>query len=357
MRKEKLVISAGIVFLVICLMVAAYFTFFSSPYKFKGSGPIKIFYLSSNMPGFAWSDDNINSFVDYFGKANISIEVKRFYMNAFDITIDKTLRGIEAKKAIDEFKPDLIYATDDLAQLEVISKYYCNSRIPVVFSAINMDPESYGYDKSRNIAGVLEREQFKNAVSYLRQIYPHVRKIAVIADSFDQWGIVIERFKKQAAEIPDIEFVGWHRFASVDDYRKAVLDYQDKVDAIIMLPPNTIQYANGTQNTQAEAVKWVVENSKLPEITFWGQLVYLGDFAAVYISPFEQGEVSARIAKAILIDGKAPSSFPFEATNQNIKYFNLARAKTLGLDKKDIPSEILINSEIIEHFPWGNESK
>jgi ABC-type uncharacterized transport system substrate-binding protein len=353
--KTKIGIYIGIVVLVILLVMGSYSLFFSNPYQFRGTGPIKIFYLSSYMPGFAWSDDNINSFAGYFEKEGIPIEINKFYMNVFDSTVNQTLAGIQAKEAIDAWQPDLIYATDDEAQLEVISKYYLNSKTPVVFSAVNLDPEDYGYDKAHNVAGVLEKEQFKIAVDYLKQFFPNVKKIAVMADSLEQWDVVMDRFKQESQEIPDVEFVGYRRFSSVDEYRQAVLDYQDEVDALMLLPPNAIRYSNGTLNTQAEAVRWVVENSRIPEITFWGQLVYLGDFAAVYISPFEQGEVSARIAKAILIDGKAPSSFPFEATKQNIKYINLARAKMLGLEKSDIPSTILVNAITVETFPWDED--
>jgi ABC-type uncharacterized transport system substrate-binding protein len=351
-RKLSLIMYVILGFFVVGSLVAGYMYLFSSPYKFHGDRPIKIFYLSSYMPGFEWSDDTLNSFIGYFEEENIRIEIKRFYMNVFDTNVDQAAMGLAAKNDIDSWQPDLIFATDDEAQREVISKYYLNSKYPVVFSAVNLEPEDYGYDRAKNVAGVLEREQFHNAINYLLLVYPNVKKIAVMSDGLEQWDVTMDRFKQEQSDFPDIQFVGWRKYSSVEEFRHDVLAYQDKVDALMLLPLNSMRYANGTMSLQADNVKWVVENSRLPEITFWGQLVNFGELAAVYISPYEQGETSAKIAKQILIDGKRPNSFPIEATKQNIKYFNLARALMLGLKRDDIPSSVLVNSEVVTKFPW-----
>jgi ABC-type uncharacterized transport system substrate-binding protein len=356
-KKSMPIVYIGIVILIAGLLVGSYFMLFYSPYKFQGKGPIKIFHLNSYAPGFGWSDETIEGFKGYLEKENVSFEIKEFYMNSFDMSINQTLVAKEVVNAISEWKPDLIYATDDEAQREVISKYYVNSRIPVVFSGVNLYAETYGYDKASNVAGVLEREQLKSAVDYLRQISPsNIRKIAVISDGFYQWDVVMEQLKQQQAEIPDVEFVGWQGFPGFEGYKKAILDYQDKVDAFILLPPIALSDENGVHVSEPDAVRWTVENSKLPELSFWDLQIYLGALEAVYVSPIEQGERSAKIAEEILFDGKKPSSIPFETTKKAIRVINIARAETLGIEKKDISSTVLINSQVYEGFPWVTEA-
>jgi len=74
--------------------------------------------------------------------------------------------------------------------------------------------------------------------------------------------------------------------------------------------------------------------------------------AAFTYSPYGQGKDAGKIVYEILINGKDPSSFEFKPTLIGDQSINLARAKTLGLERDEIPSTILINSKVIETFPW-----
>jgi hypothetical protein len=67
--------------------------------------------------------------------------------------------------------------------------------------------------------------------------------------------------------------------------------------------------------------------------------------------PQIQGYQVGKLAFDILLEGKKPSGIGFKI-DSGLKIFNLARAKSLGLTNADIPSSILVNSKVIEAFPW-----
>ena len=128
--------------------------------------------------------------------------------------------------------------------------------------------------------------------------------------------------------------------------------YQDKADAFLFTPLS--RYVDDNNNPIEDIVlnKWLVANNKLPEITLWRNIKNQGMFLGVIVDANEQGKVAGKIAYDILIEGKYPSSFSFEPTRKGIQIINLARAKILGLERDEIPSTLLVNSEAIEKFPW-----
>ncbi|MBN2454447.1 hypothetical protein JXB11_02780 [Candidatus Woesearchaeota archaeon] len=344
--------------LAIALMINFYFGSFYSPYKFRGDAPIKIFYLNSYHE-FPWADDNIKAFEEVFEKGGIDIEIKRWDMDTLRNTSEqnKMVKGEKAIEMIEEYKPDLIYAEDDHAQ-EFIAKYV-NTETPIVFTGLNEDPAKYGYDTAENVAGVLEELHFADTVNLLKTLYPdEIKRIAVISDDLPQWITVIKNLKEQKEEFPEIEFVGWDRLHKLEEYKSKVLTYQDNVDAIMHLSIVGFVDKDGNNVPEGQVLKWLVENSEIPETTFWDFIVDQGALLSAEVSAKEQGEAGGRLAYAILIDGAEPSSFEFKPTKKSEKAINLARAESLGLKRDDIPSIILVNSKIYERFPWeeGNET-
>jgi ABC-type uncharacterized transport system substrate-binding protein len=349
-KKNFLII---IIFLIIGLSLGAYLVF-RSPYKFRGYGTIKIFWLNSYDKNFPLLADNINAFKNVFEKVGVKIEIKEFDLNDLknDSETYNATRNAEVIKLIDEYKPNLIYVTDDPAQ-KIITKYI-NTNTPIIFSGLNGDPETYGYDKARNVAGVLEREHFIETINFLKSIYPNkIKKIGIISQDESQWQSAMERIQKQITKFPEIEFIGWDRVHTFEEFKNKIIEYKkDGADAIMYFNLIGLVDKNGNNLPETVAPKWLVENSHIPEVTFWGFAVEYGALLSVEVSSEEQGNNAGDLAREILIDGKLPKSFEFKATEKGLPYLNLARAKSLGLKQKDIPSVILINSKIINNFPF-----
>ena len=345
--------------LLVGVLISSYFIFLYSPYKFHGEGPIKIFYLNSfNSENFPLTQKNIVAFKKVFEDAGIEIEIKQFDMDVIRNPSNESKENAAntARAMIEEYKPDMIYATDDAAQ-ELVAVEYINTNIPIVFSGVNEDPKKYGYDKAKNVAGVLERVHFVSAIDFARILYPEIKKIGVVGADYYLWKEVIERMKSEASAFPDINFVGWDLFYNYSDYQNKVIDYQNKVDALILLGLEGMKYSDGNNVPGNVFAKWTVENNKLPEITFWDFNVAAGNLLSVDVSATEQGKAAGNLAKKILIDGAKPSSFKFESTSNGVKNINLKRAEQLELKKEDIPSAILINSNIYENYSWENKNE
>src|SRR4030042_2944283 len=92
----------------------------------------------------------------------------------------------EIHGTIDTFKPDLIFASDDAAQ-QYITRYYVNSSIPIVFSAVNEDPAKYGFIGSKNVTGILEKPHYVAPLRLLQKLVPNVKRVVVITDHGTMW--------------------------------------------------------------------------------------------------------------------------------------------------------------------------
>ena len=350
-RKKFLIIIVAII--TIGLILGSYFIF-RSPYKFReGNRVIKIFWLNSYHSDFALITENIKAFKNVFEKDGIIIEVKEFDLDELrDVSVEhKKIANEEAIKMIDAYKPDLIYATDDGAQAAILK--YINTNIPIVFSGVNEDPQKYGYNKTKNVTGVLEREHFIETIDFLESLYPNkIKKIGVISHDASQWKVVMERIQKQTSKFPEIEFIGWDRVHTFEEFKNKIIEYQKNgINAIMHFNITGLVDENGNNLPETVAANWLVKNSNIPEVTFWSFAVENGALLSVEVSSEEQGKKAGDLARAILIDGKFPSSFEFKATEKGLRYLNLARAKSLGLKQEDIPSVILINSKIIKYLP------
>ena len=106
------------------------------------------------------------------------------------------------------------------------------------------------------------------------------------------------------------------------------------------------------QNVPYQQVqRWVVENSRLPDISFWIDRVFHGVLASVTVSEREQGLAAGRLARSILVDGAAPGSLPMTPTVKGHPVINLSRAEQLGIN---VRSSLLLSSEVVRGFQWAN---
>jgi ABC-type uncharacterized transport system substrate-binding protein len=309
----------------------------------------RILHLMSYHSPWKWTDNQFQGFKDAL--KGLDVEYRVFQMDTKRKSVGewKEKVGREARDLIGTWKPDLVYANDDNAQ-RYVTKYYINGDIPFVFSGVNGDPEDYGFDGSTNIAGVLEREHFVGTVRLLREIVPDVKKIAVIIDDGPTWGGVVKRMKEKApVQLPDTEFIAWDIIHTFEQYMEKIRGYQTEADAIALLGIFTYKDENGNNVPYREVLRWTAENSDLPDFSFWKDRISYGTLCTVTVSGYSQGLAAGRIARAILVDGRSPSSFPFESTVKGEPVVSLARAKKLGID---IKSGVLLTAEVVKEFAW-----
>jgi hypothetical protein len=67
----------------------------------------------------------------------------------------KKRAGLRAKKAISNFSPDIVIASDDNASKYLIMPHFKDTPLPIVFCDIDNSAETYGFPYS-NVTGMLE---------------------------------------------------------------------------------------------------------------------------------------------------------------------------------------------------------
>jgi ABC-type uncharacterized transport system substrate-binding protein len=304
----------------------------------------KILHIMSYNSPWEWTDNQLGGFQNALQGLNVQYHVmqmdtKRKSDEAWKLEIAKEIRG-----AIDTSKPDLIFASDDNAQLYV-TKYYVNSSIPIVFSAVNADPAIYGFTGSENVTGVLEKMHYAATFRLLRKLVPNVRKVVMITDTGAMWPALIAEMKQQQGEFSDIEILSFDVIPTFAEFKQKVLAYQNQVDALGFLGIFEFKDETGKNVSIEDVFRWLQANSSLPDFSFWEDRISKGTLCTVSVSAYEQGYQAGLYARGILVDGKSPSAFPMISTEKGIPLINLATAKRLNIKPS---ADILLTAKVIQ---------
>lgn len=258
----------------------------------------------------------------------------------------------KARKIVGAWNPHLVFSTDDAAQAEVAS-HFVGGPVPFVFSGVNQAPEDYGFSGASNVTGVLEREHFAGSLRLLREIWPgEIRRLAVITDDDPTWAGVRHRMKEALAARGDLglESVEWIQPESFEEFKTVMSRLEKTVDAVGLLGIFRFTADEGGFTDYETVLRWVTENSTLPDFSFWDTRVERGTLCALTVSGTEQGLAAGRMARSILLEKTAPSDMPPESSSKGRPMISLARANKLGVR---IRSELLLRSEVISNFAWN----
>ncbi len=312
----------------------------------------KILHIMSYHTPWKWTEEQIDGFMAAF--EGIDVELKVFEMDTKRNSSKDWMeaKGKEARELIESWQPNLVYVNDDNVQTYV-TKYYLDSEIPFVFSGVNGNPEEYGFTESENVAGVLEEEHAIQTVRLLTQIDPSIERVAVITDDGETWPRTIARIKERSVrELRGINFVAYDIVKTFAKYQEKIEEYQTSADAIVHIGIFSFRDAEGNNVAMEDVMKWTVENSKLPDGSFWSDRVDLGNLAAVTVSGYDQGQAAGLMARDILVRGMSPKSFPMEITSKGSVVLNLTRANDLGLQ---IDTRLLSVGDVVEGYRWEQE--
>jgi ABC-type uncharacterized transport system substrate-binding protein len=307
----------------------------------------RVLHIMSYHASWVWNHDQFDGFKKGLEGLNVEYKVIEMDTKRRNSQEWKEQIGQEARDLIDTWQPDLVYANDDDAQ-EYVVKYFVNTEIPFVFSAVNASPEKYGFAGSTNVTGILEQEHFVETVQLLKEIVPDVKRIAVIVDESPMWDPVVARMKERTDQFPDIEFISWDVIYTFEEFKQKMTEYQTTTDAVGLIGIFNFKDEKGENVPFQEVLRWTAENSNLPDFSFWEDRISYGTLCAVTISGYEQGLSAGRIARQIL-EGRSPASFPMESRGKGAPVVSLARARRLNIP---IKSDILLTAEVVTDFAW-----
>ena len=163
-----------------------------------------------------------------------------------------------------------------------------------------------GFEGSKNITGVLEREHIVESVRLLKAIAPGVKKIAAVFDDAAMWEPVMVRMREEIGQLPDVQIVAWDTIRTYAEYQRKIKEYPGSVDAIALMGVFNFKDAGGKNVPYQEVLKWTAENSTLPDLSFWVDRVNHGRLLGHRVRT-RAGSCRGNMARAILVDGKSPS--------------------------------------------------
>lgn len=294
----------------------------------------RILVLHSYSTDYVWTRD-VNIGLRRVLDRQSWISTRYFYMDT-KASADKDLlrrAGIGARDMIERTRPDVLIAMDDYAQ-DLAAKYYVDDpHIKIVFGGVNGSVAPYGYDKANNVTGILERkpaEAIKDVVTMLSQAAgkdpqkgAQVR-IMLLADRTISTQRDAEYLKSYAWSpliYHDAQFVG-----DFETWKAAVRAAPADTDFLLVggyrqLKPRPDSGPKERYVPAERVMEWTEANSPLPVI---GTNVFNtedGAMLSVGVSPYEQGETMAEMARMIIEKGVAPKDIPVRTSHQYVVAF------------------------------------
>ncbi|MDP5240173.1 ABC transporter substrate binding protein [Uliginosibacterium sp. 31-16] len=312
--------------------------------------PLRILHIMSFNSPYRWTDGQFDGF-----KAGLGTDVKADYQ-VFQLDTkrqsskeEQERNARKARQLIADWKPDLVYTSDDDA-ISLVTKHYVNSPIPFVFSGVNRTAEELGIQGASNITGVLEREHILETIHLMQALKPGVKRIQVFSDNAAYWPQVIGRIRSIVRDRPDFELVGVDQPLAYADFQRLALENPNKADAYLILGNFNFKDAKGADVPYPQLQRWLTENSKVPDMSFWDDRMLHGTLTGVTVSAFEQGLGAGKLARAILVRHQKPATLPIVATTKGVPVINLERARLLGITPR---STQLLSAQIVTTYEWN----
>lgn len=248
-------------------------------------------------------------------------------------TAYKIKAGTIARRVVDYIKPDIVLASDDDAQEYVMTHYKNHEKMQIVFLSVNAKPELYGYDKASNVTGVLERIPYEavksivESIAVQRGIKPPYRVIHIS----DQSGIVQhdDTNMHEYSHWAPVKLLKSNLVRTFDEWKNAIRNSADIADIILISNYRKV-YENEQEKVLVpfkEVIEWSYKNALLPLIGINGFVCEDGAALAVATSPIEQGEISAKIALALLSGDLKAKDIPYQHSAFPMIYIDEQRFK------------------------------
>ena len=282
----------------------------------------------------------------------MNLKIKRYYM---DTKRKNTTPGAMKKEAnivfrqIKEFKPQALVVVDDNAFREVALPLAGDKDLPVVFSGMNGQPESYNAKKrfmdkrerpAGNITGVYEKLYVVRSMIVMKSAMTDLKgkKIVGITDYSPTGNALTAQFEIELKSKP--RNVDWElkRVKDWQEYTSLIRKLNDDEEIGAIYPVAlSLKVSDTVTYTAPQIFKWTMENSRKPEMALNYFFAKIGLFGGAAVDFKAMGFLAGKKAGQIL-NGEKPGNLSIEDAPDYAIVFNLKRAKELGID---IPHPLL----------------
>jgi ABC-type uncharacterized transport system substrate-binding protein len=306
--------------LVTCLVAV---TAFAGPYDGK-----RVLHIDSYHEGNTWNDRIAEAIRETLAGTGVELKIIRMDTKRNPSEEFARAAALKAKAVIEDFKPDVVTASDDAASQYLIAPYYKDAALPFVFCGLNWDASVYGFPYS-NVTGMVEVSPIPQIVRMLRG-YARGDRLGYLTEDTATKRKELEYHRKLFGITYDRVYLA-NTFAEWKEmFRRA----QDEVDMLVILG-----VAKLTDFNDAEAGALAERETRIPSGTDFSWLMHVS-LLGVGKLPEEQGRWAALAALKIL-DGTPPSRIPIAHNTEGKLYFNRRIAARLGITEFPPLAEIV----------------
>ena len=300
-------------------------------YLMGESGGKRVLFIDSYHAGYPWSDGITAGIQQVLAEKDVELRIHRMDTKRNGSEEFKKQAAMKAKALIEEFRPDVVIATDDNAQKYLVVPHYRDGDLPIVFAGVNWDASPYGYPAS-NVTGMVEVSRPDELVNILRTLSGGVSLGSLTGDTS-----TAHKEHAYYGEQMSITFDESAYVTTFDQWKQEFVRLQDEVDMLFMYNNAGIEGWNDD-----EAVRFVRENARIPSgsVQPWMAPYVL---VAYTKNAQEQGEWAAQAALQIL-NGTSPSSIPMTTNKRGNMIINSQLAQRLQLE---IPASLLNSADDI----------
>lgn len=232
---------------------------------------------------------------------------------------------------------DLVLTFDDNALRFVMeNKKDLFPSVPIVFAGVNDLAFARQAAADEQVTGVVEAVSIRETLHMITLLQPDMRKLYVIVDNTVSGQADLDRVRKAAPEIEQVEMNFSNR--SPEDFT-AQLERVSRADAILLL--SAFEGYEGTSYTFYESLSMIVEYANAPVYHLWMHGMGEGLAGGKVISQYNQAVKSSQIGKKIL-EGDRVSEQPLIDESPNQYAYDYSVLIRYGLDPSKLPEESLV---------------
>ena len=308
----------------------------------------RIFILHSYGLDYSWVRDINEGIMRVFEKRPYSIRWHYMDTKRHPSKEYKEKAGFTAKEIIKKWNPDILITIDDNAQKYVATHFLNHSNMKIVFTGVNATAKDYGFDKAKNVTGILERIPFKEFKEVFLQLLPKdKRRIVHVSDNSTSSHFIHQELEQVDWE--PLKLVKSYRCDTFDQWKFGIRNAPKIGDIILFTHYHTIKekMTDPMIITPSKIIEWTEPRLKMPGIGCWGFFVEDGGMMAVAVSPYEQGEVAAKMAVDIIEEQKSPKDIPIQVSVQYVVYI---REESVKARKMELPKILEAFARATDHY-------
>ena len=303
----------------------------------------RVFVVMSYEEQLGWVKDQQEGIDAVLAK---TCQVEYFYLNARSNPDGLEQKAKEAFARYQEWQPTGVIAADDDAQKVFVVPYLKDKvATPVMFCAVNREPQQYGYPSS-NVSGILEVTHLAESLAFVQQLLPSVNTFSAMQKDGAAAQLNLKTFQEQGATF-SAQFVEMKMPKTLDDAIAMSKELQAASDALIIFTFGFIN-ADGAPIPEKEAVAAISAAFGKPVLGMSEEyLRYQGVLCSVVKSAQEQGETAAKMLLKAM-QGTPVSELPITQNHHGKRIINVTTMKAFGITP---PPSALRGAQLVTTAP------